>query len=460
MSDENYQENSTNVEEIEDITIDDFVEIPFELFSKKNNKTTHLINNSDPENELNGKNDWYPFTLDEPVFVSRIEIVTDGYTYHRCDFKWNTVGKGEQKNGRIKLDGNLFSTEVNQLIDSFSFKPDKRSFSTATIKKVVVIGFSLQDLEKATAQIAEIESVKAKVIKSAQAIIDDSLVKEDELGDLIQKIDDNTEILSELNLNIEQTKQKKEEFDTELKEISRDNERLVTSIASNEVRLEQQASTIDQRNAERENISQDVAKEASKLKALESNIYLFPSELGEFAKRGGEDKTFYWKLAIAPMVILAFMALALLFNAAKLTTVFDEKDKVQILSILVTRLPYVIIASAIIGVCYKISQSLIIQIMRIDSQVRSLAKISVIATDVSAASVDDMNMDDELSYHLRTGLKMDLLREHLKTYISEDYSYQKSDRVKSRVKTVSEKLKREKEEKEIPLDDSNGGVSE
>lgn len=95
-------------------------------------------------------------------------------------------------------------------------------------------------------------------------------------------------------------------------------------------------------------------------------------------------------------------------------------------------MPYVIVSAAIIAAMYKIASSLINQIMKIDTETRALAKMSIIATDVSAASHDGLELSDEEIYHLRTGLKMDLLRDHLKSYMSEDYRYLESERVKSR----------------------------
>ncbi|PWG17132.1 hypothetical protein DFK10_08830 [Salibaculum griseiflavum] len=99
---------------------------------------------------------------------------------------------------------------------------------------------------------------------------------------------------------------------------------------------------------------------------------------------------------------------------------------------------------------FKMAQSLITEIIRIDNQNRALAKVSIVATDVHNASSDGLDLSDEEIYHLRTGLKMDMLRDHLKTYLSESFDYISSDRVKARLKQ-SENKKNQSMENEVRL---------
>lgn len=68
----------------------------------------------------------------------------------------------------------------------------------------------------------------------------------------------------------------------------------------------------------------DITSKTSELKALENDIYLFPSEISEFSKKGGVDKAFYWKLAAVPLLIVSILTIALIKNAADLSTVLSE----------------------------------------------------------------------------------------------------------------------------------------
>lgn len=192
----------------------------------------------------------------------------------------------------------------------------------------------------------------------------------------------------------------------------------LTSLAS---KAQQQEETIETRKLEARKISTELSNKKVELKSLENNIYLFPSELKEFTTKGGKGKRQYWWLFLIPALILAALTFALLNNATHLAAIFEENDNARVFSILVTHLPYVVVATSIIGAMYAICMTLVREIMRIDQQTRALAKISIIATDVSNSSLDGLDLSDEEKYHLRTGLKMDLLRDHLKTYISPDF---------------------------------------
>lgn len=98
------------------------------------------------------------------------------------------------------------------------------------------------------------------------------------------------------------------------------------------------------------------------------------------------------------------------------------KPPSDIFGALISRTPYVILASSIIAACYGIVHSLISEIVRINRQKLGLNKISIIATDISKSSEIDLHsLDDEEIYEKRAQLKMQMLREHLKTDIPDDF---------------------------------------
>lgn len=58
--------------------------------------------------------------------------------------------------------------------------------------------------------------------------------------------------------------------------------------------------------------------------------------------------------------------------------------------------------------------------IKINRQRLNLTKISIIAKDVSSASEHELALSSDEVYRLRTELKMKLLGDHLKDYISKD----------------------------------------
>ena len=125
-----------------------------------------------------------------------------------------------------------------------------------------------------------------------------------------------------------------------------------------------------------------------------------------------------------PIALLVLVTALLVFNAADLTTVLEIDESASIWSILITRMPYVIIATGIITASYKLARVFVAEIMRINQQRLNLSKISIIATDASNTSQGGLSdLSDREFYELRTDLKMQLLRDHLKECLSSDFRY-------------------------------------
>lgn len=406
--------------------------IPFDLFSKKLNKTTKLISNNSSDNYMKGRNDWYVFQLLEPVFVTSVVVYASEYRFKKCEFRWQTLRGTDDVRIEENFEDGKFKFEINDLVTEFSFRPDSKYFGTTPIiESVVAEGFLLSWLDDIKGELANLEEVKAKATDSAQKVIDEANEKSSRISDLESRI-------SELKADTQAAQTTKSELEAEIKATAAQRDTLNEAISKQkaelsaiESRVEQQQATIEQRNDERERLGSEINAKTAELKDLESDIYLFPSELSEFANKSGKDKAFYWKLAAVPLFILTSMTGALLFNAANLSTVLDEVSNARIFSILITRLPYVAVATTIIAVSYKIAQSLISEIMRIDVQNRVLAQMSIIATDISASSGDGLNLSSEELYKLRTALKMELLREHLKAYLPKDFEYSQADTLAS-----------------------------
>jgi hypothetical protein len=62
------------------------------------------------------------------------------------------------------------------------------------------------------------------------------------------------------------------------------------------------------------------------------------------------------------------------------------------------------------------------QLIKINDQKLSLTKISIIAKEVSDSAEKTLNLTEEDIYRLRTDLKMQLLKDHLKDYLSKDFT--------------------------------------
>lgn len=129
-----------------------------------------------------------------------------------------------------------------------------------------------------------------------------------------------------------------------------------------------------------------------------------------------------------------------LFGNSELLLEFFLSDKhPPIGEYLLSRLPYVIVNAAILAVSYTLLRRMFAEIIAINRRKQDLHKVSIIATDVSFASLQGLPIDEETTYHLRTQTKMELLKEHLRQHMSDDYSYGKHDSGISRMLEAARK---------------------
>ena len=353
-----------------------------------------------------------------------------------------------------------FSTEIDDFVLGFAFKPDKKYYGDPKLAGVKAEGFSLNDFLSGREKIYKITSLKREAITDAQQVIDEANSSKDELGATL--------------LEIEATKANQREIQKAILGLQKSEDSLKETIASLdktisekkaeqsglEARLERQESLFQERTIERDRLNKEVNSKTAELKDLEADIDFFPAEIKKFAERGSEHKSFYWKLAALPISVLVAMACLLLFDAHNLAPVLEENDKGRVFSIFLTRLPYVIVATGIIGVMFTIAHGLISEIIRIDTQTRSLARLNIIASDVNFASEDGLSLTDEEKYHLRTGLKMDLFREHLKADVPTEFDYLDSQRVKSRLAFLKKQREDGPSSEEVPRESASNGEHE
>ena len=123
---------------------------------------------------------------------------------------------------------------------------------------------------------------------------------------------------------------------------------------------------ISERETERQVLTKEVAELKQKLRVLRDDVNLFPTEISHFVSQGGQNIGTYWKLAAVPIDLIVIVTGLLVFNAANLTTVLDESNTAKVWSILLIRIPFVVIATAIIAVSYKLARVFIDEIMQIN----------------------------------------------------------------------------------------------
>ncbi|WP_063317136.1 hypothetical protein [Pseudovibrio sp. Ad13] len=445
----------TAVKKIERLSEQKFsfnLSLPYPLFEKRENKTTKLVASSDSNAPMQGASRWFKYSFSEPVFLTEISVLTEKYHgIDKFEFRWVSIDGVKEERTIQRGDDSDFTAPINQLVSSIEFKPPKKWFTDVKILAVDLQGFQQHELKKFTALVGnlerrkdEIQSICEQALENAeQANVKINKLKAEE-DEFDKKISNKSSEITDLNNNIGRLTEERNALYADITARKKE-------VSELQDRLNRIGDNIGVKEKERSGLETDISSAHSELRELKSNIDLFPAEISEFVNQGSKNILTYLKLAAVPIILLVVVTVLLVSNAANLTTVLDENENAIIWSILVTRLPYVILASGILTVAYKLTSIFIAEIMRINRQRLNLSKISIIATDVSNSSAHGLNgLSDERLVEIRTQLKMEMLRDHLKEYLSDDFSPFKETSQKEEVQDVANSKKSEVgEEKDL-----------
>ncbi|KFI24171.1 hypothetical protein CG50_13605 [Paenirhodobacter enshiensis] len=222
--------------------------------------------------------------------------------------------------------------------------------------------------------------------------------------------------------------------------------KLLNSTKEDIDKLQTQEKDLRQKNRSAEeslrNLMAHISKESARKDELVREVRLFPSEIAGFVKEGNRSITTYIWIGV-PFLAVLIGILALIFaNAVNLTQLYKEVDSIDIWTVFLTRIPFVLVAIALIEASGYIVGRLAFEVIRINRQRVEFAKLSIIAKDVSAAAAARVeNMTEQEVFEAETQLKMELLREHMKNYVGDEFEYKGTGFIAA-IKGVADRLSR------------------
>jgi len=238
------------------------------------------------------------------------------------------------------------------------------------------------------------------------------------------------EAYANLSDTVAKLNEEKKRLDTEIGQSKAQVEQLAADISSGKNSLAEQSSRqedlksdIENRRSAKRNLETEISNKRADLDELTRQVRLFPSEITGFVREG--NRNIYWYLAIgAPFLVLMAGVVASLFSkAVDLTQLWRVSDDVNVWVVFLARLPFVIVAVAIVEACGYIVGRLIYEIVRINRQRLEFSKLSIIAKDVTTASANVAEISEDRVFEEETKLKMELLREHMKSYSGSEFEY-------------------------------------
>lgn len=415
-------EKSILNEIIEFDTLDN-TEIDISFLDQQSRKTTKLINNTSEDNFQKGKSREFNFNFREPVFVSEIRVYSSGYSNgHTVEIGTkNIFGKSSSSTSSVQNGETVFL--IGKFLKSFHFRPSRSISSGKKIEKVVVEGLTEDDFAFASLDFSRLHTLKEKIISSCQLKISEVERKQESLDSI------KTEIV-ELNQKKEQTtneisdlEESYKETDEELGDIKNSIEAKKSEISELNKRIDNATDTLNITGNQKNQLNKEISEKQNQLKLLIDDINLFPTEIKAFVSQGAKSISRYTFLAAIPILAIGAITLALFFSAADLTSIITNNPDTNIWGVFLTRLPYVAVCASILAASYKLAKVFISEIIKINDQRLNLSKISIIAKDVQHASTEGLGLTDEQKANLNTQLKMQMLQDHLKSYLTEDFEF-------------------------------------
>ncbi|KPD10250.1 hypothetical protein, partial [Phaeobacter sp. 11ANDIMAR09] len=319
----------------------------------------------------------------------------------------------------------IFRVNPGAFIVGFSFKPDY-AFDAKTLTAIRLRGYPNSDFK-------ELETALYSIDKKLTEIVDENhtlqLLKEDD--------EEKTEQRASLEREISELKDKKEESQRLEAEAS---ERLASSMA----RLKDRRSEVANAQETLRELQSDIKKAETDLRRVTKEVRLFPVDQEGFVREGGRNIKNYLLMSIPFVAIICLISYNLLAGAVELSVLINTDDiKIDVWTIFLTRIPFVLLAITLLEVCGYAVGRFIFEMIKINRQRLDIAKLSIIAKDVSDASGYNTDLNDEDLWERNTSLKMELLREHLKEEVGETFSY-KGTAAQSALKGAIERIRKGK----------------
>lgn len=387
--------------------IPDIKDIPFEFFSKPGNKTTKLIN-SKHGFSIEGTSRWYEFEFSEPVYLTNIIINSSGYSsWNKFDVEVFHTDETIHKE-KIPVKENQVSLSLGKLCRKFRFKPDTKWLSETTISQVVASGYTLQEFHSFEREIGEIVS-REQIVSDKEAELESANTERDAILQEVKSVQSQVSKLenqrTELDSRTVILAQQVKEAEAHTKDLQRE---------------------IETHQEERRSIRSLITTDESTYKELTTKLRLFPSEIAGFVEQGNRNINTYIVIGIPFAVIFLIVMWSLFSSAIDLTQLWRIEKDVDVWTIFLTRIPFVIVAFALIEACGFIVGRLIFEIVKINRQRLDFSKLSIVAKDITVASSVDLEMTDEERFQEETKIKMGLLQEHMKAHSDEEFKYQGS----------------------------------
>lgn len=432
--------------DLSDLSSIELQPFPIEFISKLSSGLTRCLN--DDSKAFGVRSDTpYEILFVEPAYVATIEIEFSKPVLG-ASLELTVFDALSSKSVRKRLPQDLLSNKavfkINSAASGFSLLLQPGLFEflgrrTLDLKRIRIDGFSAADFVELTASLTEVQGLRKFAIE--------------ELTEEKRRLEVHNEKVAQRETAVAQLEKQKEEeladLDSHLSEAKEEMEgalteltRLNSEITASQTRKQALVESVSVQEATVRSIDGEIAKGKEQLRALAvetsekehrlreltSNVNLFSEEFSSFSDHGAKQARIFIGLSVIPLIIITILTAQLLLGAVDLSVKYVKEPNLDLMTVFVTRLPYLMICASILGVCYSIQRFLFDRISTIFAERLDFSKIGILAKDVASASAHGLQLADSELYEARTYLKIQMIKSYLSGSIG-SFTYSKRQSV-------------------------------
>lgn len=417
-----------NLEESQTAKFDVF---PIEFVSKLSSGIIRCLEtNSKPFLARSGEP--YEILFLEPAYVANVEIELSNPVLG-ADFEISIHDSLSNRNIRKKIAQHSLSSKilfnVNCITSGISIYLQPTYFEmfrrrTLEIKRIGIFGFTPKDFETLNNSLTNLQGLREAAIEEITrekstlqarqeeikqretAVTQMEARKNEELAGLDEKILETEEAVAVATAKLVSLKDDIAHAETR-------KQALVDQISANETTVRSIEGEISKGKEELRALAVGTSEAERRLRELTNNVNLFSEEFSSFSNHGAKQAQTFILLSIVPLMIILILTAQLLMGAVDLSVKYVKEPNLDLITVFVTRLPYLFVCGSILAVCYSALQFLFNRISVIYAERLDFSKIGIIAKDVASASANGLSLADEQLYEARTYLKIEMLKSYL-----------------------------------------------
>jgi len=398
-------------------------------FLKGEGTLSRLLKSSNAKN-VRISNEAREFSSDAPFYIDRIEFHSDDPSRILLTLEVHAVGvdgKLRKTAGRavnVSIGGvstRVIRYDVRSVCKSIQVRADV-IFKSLVATTTKVYGYSYSQFEAAGTKLREtialledIDSYSEKVNHAAQQAEE----RESEAKESASSIEEHIQNLEE---KTEELSTKRSALELEISEATKRKSETEISIKSAIDRLTSSQNSESQLKRELESLNKRIVDGNQELAKLANDRSLISDEFKDYVSEGKkQSRSYEWFLYLC-IVIIAACSFQL-FTGAKTILEADLRSYSEVFALVIQRLPFAMALTAVIGVCWKLSEMFVKRIMIIHSQRLGLARLLVVAKDTVFSSMEGLNIPDESKFRERIRVKFQMLKSHLTSELGRDFEY-------------------------------------